>query len=198
MDCIFCGNSKFFGNQVCHTDVLVDGDGHFVEDAGVYHADRPFGPFQCACCGATYEDLEKGTLIDAPEPDWRNQKGPFKKVLDMVDGAARIQRWDGPTYQVRITFKHDSDSTPSTLILRQNGYEDLPRLNVRQDDDGMPICVRVDARAQEDCSLSDYADLLKKAELAKQVGEAIEEWFLDPIREGTFDKGDPIPEAEEV
>ena len=52
-----CGNDRFIAHQVCHHDVITDGDGEFSADKGVYYGGRPFGPFTCTVCGAEYEEL---------------------------------------------------------------------------------------------------------------------------------------------
>lgn len=52
-----CGNDKFYAHQVCHHDITTDGNGHYIEDRGVYHSKTPFGPFVCTTCGESYDEL---------------------------------------------------------------------------------------------------------------------------------------------
>jgi len=52
-----CGNVLFTAYQVCHHDVVVDGNNDFQVDKGVYDSKTPFGPYECTECGATYDDM---------------------------------------------------------------------------------------------------------------------------------------------
>lgn len=54
-----CGSNRFTAHQICHHDVIVDGDGQYTEDVLVYHGGKPFGPFTCFICGSVYEELEE-------------------------------------------------------------------------------------------------------------------------------------------
>lgn len=59
-----CGCSTFFGHQVVHMDIKVNGFGAFEENmtpdsplSDIYYAGDPFGPFECTNCRAEYENL---------------------------------------------------------------------------------------------------------------------------------------------
>ena len=57
MVCKNCGSDRFLAHQVCHHDVLVDGNNNFIEDKGIYYAAVPFEPYTCEQCGAEYDSL---------------------------------------------------------------------------------------------------------------------------------------------
>lgn len=59
-----CGNKKFNAHQVCHVDIVVDGDNSFLENPGgkgmeanVYESGTPFGPYSCTECGKEYSEI---------------------------------------------------------------------------------------------------------------------------------------------
>ena len=52
-----CGNNRFFAHQVCHHEVIVNGDNVFMEDAEIYESELPFGPYYCTKCGKKYDEL---------------------------------------------------------------------------------------------------------------------------------------------
>lgn len=56
--CPSCGCRKFYAHQVAYHDVIVNGNGIFEEDAGVYESDEPYGPYSCANCGREFEELD--------------------------------------------------------------------------------------------------------------------------------------------
>jgi ribosomal protein L37AE/L43A len=55
-----CGNNRFYAHQVNHHDIVTSGNGHYIEDRGVYYSKAPFGPFTCTECSASYEELPDG------------------------------------------------------------------------------------------------------------------------------------------
>lgn len=59
MACEICGCDRFFAHQVCHHDILVDGDKNFIEDKGIYYASAPFEPFTCEQCGAEFDSISE-------------------------------------------------------------------------------------------------------------------------------------------
>lgn len=56
--CPRCGHNRFFAHQACSHDVIVDGNGNFEEDRGIYDSSNPYGPFTCEKCD--YEILKLG------------------------------------------------------------------------------------------------------------------------------------------
>ena len=63
-----CGNNQFFARQIVRVDVIVDGDGNFIDNAGkkrkdgsrdckVYDSENPFGPFKCTEFGYTIKQI---------------------------------------------------------------------------------------------------------------------------------------------
>lgn len=58
-----CGCARFIGHQLIRADVVVDGNGEFLEncdpslEAAIYDAEKPYGPFTCTACGKEYEEL---------------------------------------------------------------------------------------------------------------------------------------------
>lgn len=57
--CPKCGGKSFFAHRIYHVDVLITGEGQWIEDRGVYDASLPFEPFTCKNCGAEYEKLQE-------------------------------------------------------------------------------------------------------------------------------------------
>ena len=66
MKCSRCGNDRFYADQVCYHEVIVDEWGDFEKhntqayENGIYDAENPHGPFICTNCGAGYRRLEDG------------------------------------------------------------------------------------------------------------------------------------------
>ena len=54
-----CGGIRFYAHQLARHDVVVDEEGNYMNDHGVYDAEKPYGPFICALCGAAYDELEE-------------------------------------------------------------------------------------------------------------------------------------------
>ena len=58
-----CGCARFIGHQLIRADVMVGGNGEFLENCGpsleaaIYDAEKPYGPFTCTGCGKEYEEL---------------------------------------------------------------------------------------------------------------------------------------------
>ena len=65
MECTHCGCKTFNAHQVCHMDVVVDGNNNWesngdgVKDAAdsIYESGTPFGPYTCTECGKEYSEL---------------------------------------------------------------------------------------------------------------------------------------------
>lgn len=57
--CPKCGCKEFIGHQVCHMEVVVDGNGVWLRSVkrGIYQADKPFAPFTCKRCGNEFSSL---------------------------------------------------------------------------------------------------------------------------------------------
>lgn len=63
--CKKCGCPEFFAHQRIYTNIIVDGDNHFLSNISsdgsnsVYDSDDPYGQYECKICGAEYDDLEE-------------------------------------------------------------------------------------------------------------------------------------------
>lgn len=67
MKCKICGNEEFYAHQEVRMDVICDGNGDFlntVEGQPIYDSDAPYGPYECTRCGASYEELKAGALVE--------------------------------------------------------------------------------------------------------------------------------------
>lgn len=82
MKCKYCNGDTFFARQVCRLDVIVDGNGEFLENAhsdaaqAIYDSEKPYGPYQCCGCGAEYDgdNLKTAKLVHGPLQGWNNTK----------------------------------------------------------------------------------------------------------------------------
>lgn len=54
-----CGNAKFYANQVCYHDVVVNSENIFDRNIEISEAENPYGTYCCTNCGAEYEDLKE-------------------------------------------------------------------------------------------------------------------------------------------
>lgn len=78
MKCKHCGGEQFVGHQLVRMDILVDGNGDYIdavhpEDPGIdiYDSEAAYGPFQCCGCGAEYDALADGEdSISGPIVGW--------------------------------------------------------------------------------------------------------------------------------
>lgn len=53
-----CGNAMFYAHQLTRHDIVVNAEGIFLEDKGIYDSEYPYGPFTCTQCGTEYDELE--------------------------------------------------------------------------------------------------------------------------------------------
>jgi hypothetical protein len=54
-----CGNDTFTAHQRAWHDVIVNSNGDFIEDKGVYESEPPYGPFYCTKCEMRYDELSE-------------------------------------------------------------------------------------------------------------------------------------------
>ena len=54
-----CGGDHFMTHQIARHDIIVDTNGNFLADSGIYDAEKPYGPFTCIACGREYDELPK-------------------------------------------------------------------------------------------------------------------------------------------
>jgi len=57
-----CGNAEFYAHQVCHLDVVVNGNNDWQrnspdDNSACYESGTPFGPYTCTKCGKEYDDI---------------------------------------------------------------------------------------------------------------------------------------------
>ena len=52
-----CGGERFMAHQICRHDVVVNSEGGYLADHGIYDSETPYGPFTCLDCGAEYDEL---------------------------------------------------------------------------------------------------------------------------------------------
>jgi hypothetical protein len=91
--CPKCGNDEFRANQTVHTNVIVDGNNIFLDDdpissdgtKSIYHADNPFGPYQCTECEEEYAELSE--LVH--EIDWKSRA--MDKTLELDDAVKLLK-----------------------------------------------------------------------------------------------------------
>ena len=80
-----CGNNRFVAHQVTRHDVLVNADGDYLEDRGVYDAESPYGPFTCTQCSTEYDDLSELNQKQGSENDSRCQT-----IFDIIGSACAL------------------------------------------------------------------------------------------------------------
>lgn len=104
--CKKCGCATFTAHQVCHLDVLVDGDNQFEGNANgsveksIYSSDHPFGPYTCRQCGAEYDDLNDLPDVERPpvvqtreQIAMRLLAGALTHLKCMKDGSLADADW---------------------------------------------------------------------------------------------------------
>ena len=89
MKCKHCGGEQFIAHQVCRMEILVDGEGDYIDGVhkdislDIYDSEPAYGPFQCCGCGAEYDVLAEGEdSIDGPLDGWsweEESEGSAKK-----------------------------------------------------------------------------------------------------------------------
>ena len=57
-----CGSERFSAHQQCYHDVIVDENGNFEKDDGIYQSNNPYGPFTCIECDREYEELTEPVI----------------------------------------------------------------------------------------------------------------------------------------
>lgn len=63
--CKICGCAEFSAHQRIYTDIIVDGDNHFIKNnstdnsVAIYESEDPYGPYTCKICGMEYETLDE-------------------------------------------------------------------------------------------------------------------------------------------
>lgn len=88
MKCPFCNGNEFTAHQVCHMDILVDGDNRFLAnpngtaDTNIYESQEPFGPYTCTTCGAEFENLDAAMKpVHGPNRPWPDIKRVYHKLI---------------------------------------------------------------------------------------------------------------------
>lgn len=184
MICKFCGGTKFLGHQLCRMDVLVGEDGEFLDDlpggaeSHIYDSEEPYGPFTCQGCGAVYENIwDSEEPTSGPVEGWC--KYQFKKVSDYELDGVRRQRWTGLRYAVCLFFYPNGKA--SIVIERLPKCGDFPKLLVK---DGT---IQITSTPTESIPVPEAARLADAIRSAMEDAYEIQEQFVDPIRDGTFD-----------
>jgi len=186
-------------------DVITDGSGNFSEDmpggaeSAIYEAERPYGPFTCAKCGAEYEELDgqDPSFVPSSVPDCGKIKGGFVKTKDFFrDGdKERFQFWTGKYYDISVLL---TSSDIPIVQVTQHPNEDvrfLPELYVRKDwDNCLPSKIEIQTASYGAIPLGDLQEFVSKMGIALQAAKEIDELFIQPLREKAFDFGEFIPE----
>jgi len=133
--------------------------------------------------------------IKFPSPDWKNHRGGFRKVIDEEKESngqmERFQRWDGSHYTVTITFVGDRFKLVQ-VFTPDNAPRIRPTLFVRSDDEGTPLFIEIQNEANHPRSVPEYRAYLHEMQIAAESAERIEELFIIPLKDGSFDKGELI------
>lgn len=83
MKCKHCGGEEFVAHQICRMEILVDGEGDYIDGVhkdvalDIYDSEPAYGPFQCTGCGAEYGVLAEGEdSIEGPVEGWSWEEEP--------------------------------------------------------------------------------------------------------------------------
>lgn len=129
MKCKHCGGESFIGHQLVRMDILVDGDGDYVDGVhkdisyDITDSEAAYGPFQCCGCGAEYNALAKGEdSIDGPVEGWswkEDSSYSREQLLDVIQSYARMikRNKDYPTVLI------DDLEKSIRHVLRANGKD---------------------------------------------------------------------------
>ena len=130
MRCKYCGGEQFIAHQICRMDVLVDGNGDFIDgvhkdlNLDIYDSESPYGPFQCCGCGAEYDALEDGEdSFSGPVEEWF-----WEQELDCPEDRLR----ELSKVLIDKLWQDEDDATMVSVILRSFGFDrnELTQLGV--------------------------------------------------------------------
>lgn len=195
MKCKFCGCEVFTGHQVCHMDVLVDGNtGCFLSnmrggaDAAIYEAGDPFGPFQCCGCGAEYDELaEDMPETGQPLAGWMNGRALFVKESESETAESLVQQWKGRHYTV-VLSRWTRNSSVSLSVRCNTSSIFFPVIFVDSDDkNGRFKQLLMGIPNIKDVAAEDCRSFISSLEAAEEETRRIEQFFLNPLNDGTFD-----------
>lgn len=204
MECTICGGTLFGGHQNTHMDVIVTGDGLFHDnvpggaDAGIYDSSQPYGPFQCVCCGAEYEELDGSAPTSPPSDDWQNCRAGFQKTTDMMSqgpNPGRFQVWTGNDYLVGLRFQ-SCGRVHMDIFKKDNASNYLPDIYPKYNQlrDELPTCLFIQTTSYGVLDASEIVEFQKAMSTAIDASKAMMEAFITPLMEGRFKLGELIPE----
>jgi len=92
--CSICGCEQFTANQVCHMEVIVDGNGEFESNVpgGIYSSEVPFEPFICKGCGAEFNELPIKVNDDWEKPEDDKPSLINSKLLKALEDLVEVCR----------------------------------------------------------------------------------------------------------
>lgn len=129
MKCKHCGGEQFIGHQLARMDILVDGDGDYIDGVhkdislDIYDSEPAYGPFQCCGCGAEYDALAEGeNSFSGPGEGWsweEDKSYSREQFLDVIQSYARMIKRNKDCPAVLI----DDLEKSIHHVLRANGKE---------------------------------------------------------------------------
>lgn len=175
---------------ICPDIDLGFGIGDFYSPSDIYDSEKPYGPYQCETCGAEYEELKDGQEpISGPVEDWQNQAVLFSVALApyRLDGTD-IQVWENSNYD--ITLGRTSPQLISIRISKKTGTSKyLPELVVtREISSIMPDSIKIIPAACE-LNIENLSTYMREMSYAEKTAKDVFQFFISPIREGTYDWG---------
>lgn len=147
--------------------------------------------FKCVSCGTTLfpEEMSAHVYDDFPVDGGK----PFIKVMDFTrEPGERFQKWEGEHYYLYIVF-FDSGFASIHMKRKDSHSRFLPVCYVASDEDDLPSEVTIQTTSYGAISISEIEELNEALRCAVETAKTVNAQFVEPIRNGTFNKGELIP-----
>lgn len=152
--------------------------------------------FMCVSCGAVV--IPEEMPVHVYEGAAANKdRSPFNKVKDFIRASGeRFQAWEGEYFFLYITF-YESGFANVRMEKKNIHSRFLPECYVFSNTDCLPAAPAIQTTSYGVCSISEIEELSEALRCAVETAKAVNEQFVIPIRNGTFDKGALIPRESE-
>lgn len=125
--------------------------------------------------------------------------GPFIKVRDFtVENGNRFIRYEGANcYIVCMTLYEKISYCNVWISTHGDCPKYTPEMYVREDNNYKPVGVEIQTTSYGALNPEEIRANIAALQMAVDTATVIKQVFLDPLRNGTFDFGDLIPQEKE-